>query len=199
MVDGDGLMSRRLGEVVATASTSFVAQCYKLYVAPPLGSFVRTDSPPVYGLVFRVTTEPLDSSRPVLARGESESTEEDVFRNNPQLSRLFTTRFEALIIGYESGEEYKQFLPPLPPPVHSFAYACSSQEVAAFTARLDFLSLVLNCGLPVADEVTGACLRGAVSAHRDGPAFLAKAGKTLAIHLSGDVSRLSSILRKVAS
>ena len=199
MVDGDGLMSRRLGEVVAAASTSFVAQCYKLYVAPPLGSFVRTDSPSVYGVVFRVTTEPLDASRPVLARGESAATQEDVFRNNPQLPRLFTTRFEALIIGHESGEECKQFLPPLPPPVHSFAYACTSEEIAAFTSRLDFLSLVLNSGLPVADELTGACLRGAASAQADGPAFLARASKTLATHLSGDVFRLSSILRKVTS
>ena len=93
MVDGDGLMSRRIGEVVAAASTSFVAQCYQLYAAPPLGSFVRTGSPTIYGVVYQVTTEPLDSSRPVLARGEGVETEEELYRNNPQLSRLFTTRF----------------------------------------------------------------------------------------------------------
>lgn len=199
MVDGDGLMSRRIGEVVAAASTSFVAQCYKLYAAPSLGSFVRTDSPAVYGVVYQVTTEPLDSSRPVLARGEGVETEEEVFRNNPQLSRLFTTRFEALITGFSEADAYKQFLPPLPPAVHSFAYACSPDEVAQFTSSLEFLSLLLNSGLPVADELAGACLRGAASARADGPAFLSRASRTLAGQLAGDVPRLSAILRRVAS
>ncbi len=198
MVDGDGLMSRRIGEVVAAASTSFVAHCYKLYSAPPLGSFVRTGSPAVYGIVYQVITEPLDSSRPVLARGEGVETEEEIFRNNPQLSRLFTTRFEALIVGYSENDACKQFLPPLPPAVHSFAYACSPEEVAQFTTSLEFLSLLLNSGLPVADELAGACLRGAASAQTDGPSFLSKASRTLAGQLAGDVPRLSAILRRLA-
>lgn len=198
MVDGDGLMSRRIGEVVAAASTSFVAQCYKLYAAPPLGSFVRTGSPTIYGVVYQVTTEPLDSSRPVLARGEDAETEDEVFRNNPQLSRLFTTRFEALIAGYSEDDACKQYLPPLPPPVHSFAYACSPDEVTQFTSSLDFLSLLLNSGLPVADELTGACLRGAASAQADGLTFLSRASRALAGQLAGDVPRLSAILRRVA-
>lgn len=198
MVDGDGLMSRRIGEVVAAASTSFVGQCYKLNEGPPLGSFVRTGSPVVYGVVYQVTTEPLDSSRPVLARGEGLETEEELFRNNPQLSRLFTTRFEALIAGFWEGEACRQFLPPLPPPVHSFAYACSQEEVTQFTESLEFISLLLNSGLPVADELAGACLRGAASAQADGPAFLSKAGRALAGQLAGDVPRLSAILRRVA-
>lgn len=198
MVDGNGLMTRRIGEVVAAASTSFVAQCYKLYEAPSLGSFVRTGAPAVFGVVYQVTTEPLDSSRPVLARGEGVETEEDVYRNNPQLSRLFTTRFEALIAGFSEADSCIHFLPPLPPAVHSFAYTCSDEEVAEFTSSLEFLSLLLNSGLPVADELAGACLRAAASARPDGPAFLSKASRALAGQLAGDVPRLSAILRRVA-
>lgn len=198
MVDGNGLMTRRIGEVVAAASTSFVAQCYKLYEAPSLGSFVRTGVPAVFGVVYQVTTEPLDSSRPVLARGEGVETEKDVYRNNPQLSRLFTTRFEALIAGFSEADSCRHFLPPLPPAVHSFAYTCSDEEVAEFTSSLEFLSLLLNSGLPVADELAGACLRVAASARPDGPAFLSKASRVLAGQLAGDVPRLSAILRRVA-
>ena len=199
MADVGGLMSRRIGEVVSTASTSFVAQCYKLYVCPPLGSFVRTDSPWVFGVVSGVSTEPLDSSRPVLARGETASTQEEVFRDNPQLSRLFTTRFEAIITGHMTDGTCKQFLPPLPPAVHSFIYVCSAEEVSRFTAQLDFLSLLLNSGTQVADEVVGACLRAAVTSWPDGPAFLSRASKTLAGVLANDLPRLNSVLRKVAS
>lgn len=197
-MDGDGLMSRRIGEVVAAESTSFQAQCYQLYAAPTLGSFVRTGTPAIYGVVCRVSTEPLDSSRPVLARGESAATEEEVFRNNPQLTRLFTTRFEALITGHLADGKCKHYLPPLPPAVHSFAYACSPSEVVQFTTSLDFLSLLLNSGLPVADEVTGACLREAASVQPDGRAFLVWASKALASQLANDLPRLTAILRRVS-
>ena len=198
MVDADELRSRRVGEVVGTASTSFVAQCYVLYVCPPLGSFVRTDSPSVFGVVSRVSTEPLDSSRPVLARGEAASTEDEVFRNNPQLSRLLTTRFEAIITGHMTDGTCKQFLPPLPPAIHSFVYFCSAEEVCRFTDRFDFLSLLIKSGVPVADEVAAACLRTAAASWTDGPAFLSRASKALAGELANDLPRLNSVLRKVA-
>ena len=190
-------MSRRVGEVVETASTSFVAQSYKLHGAPPLGSLVRTDSPPVFGVVCRVSTEPLDTGRPVLARGEEAATEEEVFKNSPQLTRLFTTRFEALIIGHNAEGAFQHFLPPLPPGVHSFVYLCSADEVTAFTTRLDFLSLLLGSGVPVADEVTGACMRAVAEAYPDRPQFLARAGRVLATQLAGDVPRLNAILRRM--
>ena len=198
MTDQNGVMSRRIGEVVEAESTSFVTQCFKLYEAPPLGSLVRTGSPTVFGVVCGVNTQPLDSTRPVLARGESAGNEEDVFRNNPQLARLFTTRFQSLIAGHTIDGDCKQFLPPFPPAVHSFIYACSPEEVAQFSSRLDFLSLVINSGLPAADEVAGAYLRQAATALPDGQAFLTWAGRSLAAQLSSDLPRLNAILRKVA-
>ena len=188
-------MSRRVGEVVEANSVSFVAQCYQLYDAPPLGSLVRTGE--VYGVVCKVVTEPLDSTRPVLARGEGAATEEEVFRDNPQLERLLTSRFEALIAGHDQDGVHRQFLPPLPPRVHSFVYPCTPQEVASFTSRLDLLRLLINSDYPMADEVAGACLREAAPAHPDPDAFLLRAGKALAAELAGDLPRLNAVLRKL--
>ncbi|MCH7606593.1 MAG: hypothetical protein IH962_05500, partial [Chloroflexi bacterium] len=141
---------------------------------------------------------PLDSSRPVLARGEAAATEEEVFRNNPQLERLLTSRFEALITGYREEGADRQYLPALPPRVHSFVYICESDEVARFTSRLDLLRLLLNSGGTLSDEVLGACLRQAASAHPDPEAFLVRAGKVLASELAGDLPRLNAVLKKVA-
>lgn len=200
MATPDARLARRVGEVIEATSTAFVAQCYKLYAAPPLGAFVRTSSPEVYevyGVVCRVITEPLDSSRPVLARGDGAATEEEIYRNNPQIARLLTSRFETLIVGYCSEEGSRHFLPPLPPRVHSFVYTCTPAAVVEFTTRLDFLHLIVNSGLPAADEVAGACLRQATLAHPDRQEFLRRAGKTLATELAGDLSRLSAILRRV--
>lgn len=191
-------MARRVGEVVETTSTSFVAQCYRLEGAPALGGLVRTDSPDIYGVVGRVTTEPLDSARPVLARGEDADSEEEVIRDNPQLARLLTSRFEVFIAGHVEDSVIRQYLPPRPPRVHSFVYSCNSQETSQFTGRLDLLRLLLNSGAAHADEIVGACIRQTAPSHPEPADFLAHACRTLAVELSADVARLNSILRRVA-
>ena len=192
------LMARRTGEVVEATSTSFVAQCYRLEGAPALGGLVRTDSPDIYGVVGRVTTEPLDSARPVLARGEDAESEEAVIRDNPQLARLLTSRFEVFIAGYVEGSVIRQYLPPRPPRVHSFVYACSPEEISLFTGRLDLLRLLLNSGASHSDEIVGAFIRQTAPSHLDQTDFLARACRTLAMELSADVARLNSILRTIA-
>ena len=184
--------------MVESTSTSFVAQCYQREGAPALGGLVRTDSPDIYGVVGRVTTEPLDSARPVLARGEDADSEEDVIRDNPQLARLLTSRFEVYIAGHVEDAVIRQYLPPRPPRVHSFVYSCSPEEVSRFTVRLDLLRLLLNSGAPHADEIVGACIRQAAPSHEQPTEFLAHACRSLAVELSADVARLNSILRRVA-
>jgi hypothetical protein len=191
-------MARRVGEVVESTSTSFLAQCYQLDGAPALGGLVRTDSPDIYGVVGGVTTEPLDSARPVLARGEDAASEEEVIHDNPQLARLLTSRFEVFIAGHIEDGVIRQYLPPRPPRVHSFVYLCSPQEISRFTLRLDLLRLLLNSGVPHADEIVGACIRESAPSHGQPAEFLSHACRTLAVELSGDVARLNSILRRVA-
>jgi hypothetical protein len=192
---------QRVGEVIEANSHSFVAQCYELYTAPPLGSLVRTGMPIVYGVVCCVSTEPLDSSRPVLARGKEADTEEEVYRNNPQISRLFTSRFETLVVGHQSEAEgiSSPHLPPLPPRVHSFVYACTPREIVDFTSNLHFLHLLINAGVSSADQVIGACLWEASAAYPNRQEFLLKAGRALATELAGDLPRLNAILRRIIS
>ena len=197
--DSDRLMERRVGEVVVSTSTSFLAQCYQLEGAPALGGLVRTDSPDIYGVVGTVTTEPLDSARPVLARGEDAGSEEDVIRDNPQLARLLTSRFEVYIAGHVQDGVTRQYLPPRPPRVHSFVYDCSPEEIQEFTGQLDLLRLLLNSGASHSDEIVGACIRNAASSHDQPGYFLSQACRTLAVELSADVARLNSILRRIAT
>ena len=200
VLEGFGAIGhRRVGEVVESNSTSFTAQCYRLYDAPPLGSFVRAGDPPIHGVVYRITTEPLDAARPVLARGESAATEEDIFRNNPQLERLLTSRFEVVIVGHQGPGSQVPLLPPLPPRVHAFVHACSSKEVIQLAGHTGWIGLLLSSGIPVADQVVGACFREAAAVHADGPAFLLRVCKDLAGELAGDLPRLNAILRTVRS
>ena len=193
----DAPQSARIGEVVEATSTSFVAQCYQLYGAPPLGSLVRTGDPSIQGVVYRVVTEPLDASRPVLARGESAVTEDEVFRANPQLERLLTSRFEVLILGHRGRGADLPVLPPLPPRVHAFVYACSPEETVRLAESPGWLRTLLSSNVPAADQVAAACLRGAAVSAPEPEKFLLHACREIAGELAGDWPRISAILRMV--
>ena len=193
---GDSLMGR-FGEVTEADSAGFAAQCYGLYGAPPLGALVRAGPPPIYGVVQRVWTEPLDPSRPVLARGQAAESVEEVYREHPQLERLLTTRLAALIVGYEDNGRVQQGLPPSPPRIHCFVEVCGPEEGMRFMERLDFLRLLLNSGSPLAEEVTAAGLRWAAGLAADGDEFRRRAGRALAAELAGESARLSAIMRRV--
>ena len=190
---------QRFGEVVETSTTQFLAQCYELNVAPPLGSLVRVgDAPQVYAITANVETTSLEPGRTAIALGQAETSEEDVYRHNPQLPRLLNTRFQGLIVGYVQDGAVYQRLPPSPPRLHSFAYLCAPREVLGFTQRLDFLPILLGARVPAGDQVAAACLRLASAAHEDPGEFRLRAGKALVSLLSSDLPRLNVLLRGLA-
>ena len=190
------IMAQRVGEVIGADSRALTVQCYELYGAPPLGTFLSIGEPPVLAIVQCIRTEPLDPSRPVLARGRDANTLDEIYRENPQLERLLTTRLEALIVGYESSGRLVQLLPPVPPAIHAFVSICPPDTVARFTDNLEFTRFLLNSGSPMADEVMVACLRTVTSSRGEGDEFLRQAGQILSKEMVGDSARLSSILRR---
>jgi len=190
----------KIGEVIEASSSQFVAQCYKLHQPPPLGSLVKTKegSIEIYGVVYNAETHSLEPGRRPIARGSEGVEEVDVFQANPQLAKLLSTDFSALVVGYREEGEFFRYLPPRPACIHSFVYLCLLEEVEDFSQSLDFLSLLVETNLPMfPDEVIAACLRYFSKAHKDGQAFLVKAGKELALLLGGELKRLNSILRKL--
>ena len=192
-------MSEKIGEVIEASTGQFVAECYELHSPPPLGSLVKTSDGDVeiYGVVCNAATESIEPNRRPIARGKEEATEEDIYRQHPQLSKLLRTTFDTLVIGHGQGDELHHYLPPRPPRVPSFVYLCEQDEVCRFTQSLDFLPILLGTRAEAVDEIVSACLRQASCAHDDQRAFLVKAGKELAILLGGELNRLNAILRRI--
>ena len=195
-------MADRIGEVIEAGTAEFTAECYERHGPPPLGSLVRASDGDVeiYGVVCNAATESVDPNRRPIARGKEEATEEGIYRQNPQLSKLLRTTFDVLVVGHTVGARRAvplQYLPPRPPRVHSFVHLCEPEEVRRFTQSLDFLTIPLNARTPSADEVVAACLRQASRAHEDQHAFLVGAGKELAVLLGGQLNRLNAILRRI--
>jgi hypothetical protein len=189
----------RIGEVIEAGTSKFTAECYELHSPPDLGSLVRTidGELEVYGVICGAATQGTDPGRRLIARGRDEPDEESIYRQNPQLTKLLRTTFDALVIGHRSGDEVRHYLPPRPARVHSFVYVCEQEDSRRFTQSFDFLATLLGTGQGIADEVVSACLRQASHAHEDRRKFLVNAGKELSVLLSGDLNRLNSILRRI--
>lgn len=190
----------RVGEVVAASTTDFVAQCYELYQSPPLGSLVKTrdESVTLYGVVCGATTTSLEPGRRPIARGKDEASEEEIYRQSPQLLKLFRSEFSALVVGHRQGDKLHHYLPPKPARIHGFVYLCPPAEVKDFSQSFDFLNILINTSLPISsDELIAAVLRQMSQAYEDRRDFLVAAARELAILLSGQLSQLKAILGRI--
>ena len=191
--------SPRLGEVVESNSTGFTTHCYRLDELPPLGGLVRGgETAQVYGIVYAASTRSIDPARHPIPRGADADTEEEVYRDNPQLERLLASEFQSVIVGYRSGGEVVRHLPSLPPRIHSFVRECDGDEVREFSASMDFAPLLLAAATAAQDEVLAAFLRRARDSHPDPDGFLVRAGRELVAHFPGQALRLSGVLGRLA-
>ena len=191
---------RAVGEVVEASTAEFLAQCHRLYDAPPLGALVKSEGDaPVYGVVAEVTTRSIDPGRRSMAMGEDDPSGDAVYERNPQLVRLLATEFRAAVVGHLEDGRVRRYLAPLPPRIHDFVFCCADDETAEFSEALDFLPLLLAAPVGSPDEVVAAFLRGSSRAHPDPEAFLLRAGKELAPALGGQFQRLSAILKGLAT
>ena len=191
--------ARRVGEVIEATTSGLTAQCYQLYDAPPLGALVRSGGDShVYGVVYEVATRSMDPARRPIARGQDEDSEERVYLNNPQLTRLLFTEFLALVVGHRTNDDVRRYLAPVPPRIYSFVYQCGSEELRTVSSSLDFIPLLLDARISAADDVVASFLRQASACHPDPERFLVGAGKELAANLGGQLHRLNIILRRIS-
>jgi len=191
---------QRVGEVIQASTTDFVAQCYELYQIPPLGSLVKTKDQQLelYGIVYNAATTSLEPGRRPIARGKDETTEEEIYRQSPQLLKLLKSEFGAVVVGHKQGDKLYHYLPPTPAKIHSFVYHCPPDEIKEFGQSFDFLNILINASLPVStEELVAATLRQMSQAYEDRRTFLVAAGKELALRLSGDLSQLKAILGRI--
>lgn len=141
-------------------------------------------------------TVPSEPGRRPIARGRDEASEEDVYRQHPQLAQLLRTEFNSLVVGHSNGDVVYHYLPPMPPRIHAFVYLCDREQAQRFSQSLDFLNLLVKAPQS-GDEVVAASLRFLASFNEDNRGFLVSAGRELSRLLAGEPQRLNAILRRM--
>ncbi len=194
-------LPERVGEVVQSETDVFTAECKALGNPPSLGSLVTAPdgAVEVFGVVFHAATRGLDRTRPVMALGEDDETEDDLHARHPQLTQLLRTEFSAIVVGYRTAGSISHVLPPRPARLHGFVHIVGRETLRSFTQSLQFISNLVLSSLPSADHATAAFVRQALYAQDDADKFQLVVGKELARLLYRDVHRLNTLLRMVHS
>ena len=97
----------KIGEIVESTSTEFMAECYELNALPSLGSLVKVTAPTmeIFGIVCQSGTAGIEPGRHPVARGKDEASEEAVYQSSPQLMKLLRSEFQVLVVGHKTRWE----------------------------------------------------------------------------------------------
>lgn len=188
----------RIGEIIQTRSTGFVAESYQLHQPPALGSLVKVkvdDNHDIYAVVSYGETGGIEPGRRPVRWSTDEVFDEAIYDEHPELRRTLRTEFTALSVGSVEGEEARQGLPSEPPPMHYSVYLCQLEEVLRFTEELYYLRLLLTGEGPVPKEqLVVTHLREVYRARGNDEEWLSRAAREIARLLKRDYDRLMTVL-----
>jgi hypothetical protein len=198
------LQPNHIAEVVATATTEFVAQCLEpddlsFPLMPAFGSWVKSpqqenEGAITYGVVYHATTVPIDSVHRAVALGLSLN---ELKEQQPQIFAMLKTEIKVVLLGYVAAGRVYQHLPAQPPQIHQAVYACEADEVVQFSEELHFLRTLTQMSSAPVDELVAAVLRDVYQIRKCDRPWLVEAGRKLGILLKDDYDRLGAILSQV--
>jgi hypothetical protein len=191
-------LTTAVGEVIAVATSGFVAQSYELNEAPAFGSLVLTHGPDGrvhYGLCYGTETGSIEPGRHALAWGSAGDDESDIYARQPQLAHVLRTTFSCVLVGYHDATgAIVQRVPPQPPRVHERVWTADEAAARAFFEDLAYLRFLLRSGVETVEDLMAASIGYAYRLRGRDRDFLVHTGRTVARLLAGDHDRLTAVL-----
>jgi hypothetical protein len=191
----------RIGEIVASSSTHFVAESLDLRRPPELGRLVKVhlaEDSDLYAVVCYGETGGLDPGRRAVRRSTEEVYDDQVYREHPQLEYVLRTEFTSLAVGVLDQGVIRQGLPSQPPPLHYSVHGCGAVETSRFTQDLHYFRLLLAVPVELPAELLLAGHLNWVFRERDrDEAWLQRAAREVAHLLRQDYERLATVLSAV--
>jgi hypothetical protein len=188
----------RIGEIIETGTTGFVAESLELNRPPALGSLVKVevgDGARVYGVVSHGTTAGLDPGRRAVRRSTAEVYDGAIYDEHPELRHTLRTEFSVLLVGCVEDGAIRQHLPAQPPPLHYSVHQCTGEEVRAFSERLYYLRLLLAApGEVPSEQLLAAHVRQAYRQRGQDREWLERAARAIAALLKHDYEQLMTVL-----
>jgi hypothetical protein len=200
----------RIGEIIETRSSGFVAENFELNRPPALGSLVVVNveidaaqsslvqtsaGVGLYAVVTYGQTVGLDPGRPAMRRGTETVHDAAIYKEHPELKHVLRTEFGAALVGLQEDDVIRQQLPSQPPPLHYSVHTTTSEQLQRFTEQLLYLRLLLipHGEVPPA-QVLAANIREVYRQRGDDRLWLDAAAQQIAILLRDDHQTLLTVL-----
>jgi hypothetical protein len=150
----------------------------------------------VYGLVYDIQVTDDGLVRQLSIADELLLSEP---RPDERHHRAAPNEVSVLTVGYLRGDVLRYGPAPQPPLSLDAIYPCTLDEVCLFTARWDWLKLVLDTREVPADDLLVAALLLAAEARpaEDQRPYLLRAGRELARLMASDTLRLEALLKRL--
>lgn len=186
----------RIGEIIETGTTLYIAESFTLHQPPALGRLVYVETGPrvIYGVVCYGTTASPDPGRRAVRRSTAGVYDDAIYQEHPQLERMLRTEFTVRLVGYHEQEQIYRYLPPTPPPLHYSVHDCEVERIKAFTAELTYLRLLQDIDDMPAEQLLAAHIRQVYRAREYDQAWLASAARHVAGLFKTDYDRLMTAL-----
>ncbi len=192
---------RIVGRLLRASNRGFTFGCRLAATDDVLfGSLVRAQAQAgqtqVYGLVYEIQVTDDGLVRQLSVIDESLLSEP---RPDERHHRAAPNEVSVLTVGYYRADVLRYGPAPQPPLSLDAITTCTPEEVRQFTARWDWLKLVLDTReVPADDLVVAALLLAAEARHpEEQKSYLVQAGRELARLMAGDTVRLEYLLRRL--
>lgn len=189
-----------IGRLLRSSTTGFVFGCSVPEPdVPRFGDFVKVPASrgqtEVIGLIYDLVIQDDAFVRPLVATPNL--PEEYVM--DQRHNRQVPIEVSVLAVGYRDGAGWVQSLPPQPPVTLDRISMCSIDEVMEFTAKFDYIRLIVDSPEAPVDELISVSLSRAAKLHAPSQQarFLREAGRELARLLNRDLPRLEKLLRRI--
>lgn len=190
-----------VGRLLRASNRGFIFGCRLAATDAVLfGSLVRAQAQAgqthVYGLVYEIQVTDDGLVRQLSVADEALLSEP---RPDERHHRAAPNEVSVLTVGYRRQGTVRYGPAPQPPLSLDAIATCPPQELREFTARWDWLKLVLDTRDVPADDLLAAALGLAAEARpaQERRAYLVQAGRELARWLAGDTLRLEGILKRL--
>lgn len=164
------------------------------YVCAPIAN---SDAVFAVGLIYKVEVKDDQLISELVLGGDLPNAILNDQRNN----RIIPVEIKVLNVGYmaivDGERRCIHSLPPRPPMSLADVFACTEDDIWAFTTRHDFFRIVLQASEVPSDDLIAAAIRRAAQIDPDPSGreqFLVSCGRRLAQDLSHDLKRLKHIL-----
>jgi hypothetical protein len=181
-----------IGEVLGSRPAGFSGELMAADNVPALGTVVRAAADPdVLGVISSLETDTVLPGRSPARYG---LTPDELLKQHPELGELLTTRFEAMVVGYRSGDSVVIGSPGKPVPLYTPVYPADAGDVIALGDDRRVVRLLAASDAGAADAFILAALVNLADARSERTGFLEGVCRELSRLLAGDYLRLEYIL-----